>query len=277
MLVNFSARPRLRNRRWPPVSDFIRPERRRFNRDDARSARQRRSRLLLAFSALILFLLAYNFGPLKPVLKSRGSRRASAQAARAGAEPVVFSTVAGTPLALVLPASRGEIITIGYHQAYNQKAMSLVSKIDSMGRTTTEAAARAVRAGRLSSFVMEPRGRGSALDSSVDVALKSGSVVRSPVTGRVLEVTPYLLYGRINDVRIDIIADGYPGFKIALVHLDKPTVVAGQKVEAGVTPLANVRALGISSQIDQYLGEAVAHVHIQVNPIESKPTTARAD
>ncbi len=241
-----------------------------------RFERQRRRRIIAASGLLIFSFIAYNISPLKPALNARVSSRIAGRRGRA-ARPVLFSNVAGSSLSLALPAERSEIITVGYHQAYNQKALPLVSNIDSLGQTTTQAAARAVRAGRLTSFVMAARGRGTALDSSVDVALKSGTVVKSPVTGRVLEVRPYLLYGRLNDVEIDIMADGYPDFKVALIHLDKPTVAAGQRVKAGVTPLAGVRTLGISSQIDQYLGKAVAHVHIQVNPVEPKPVAARAD
>lgn len=260
------------------MNDYIRPERQRFNRLDTRSRRRRRGRYAIGVLAVVVLLFGY-IVPIKSSIKSRAAaHRAAAQTVvRPRLKPVPFATVGGTLLTLALPAPQKEIITIGYHQAYNTHALSLVPAINSMGQATTQAVMAAVRSGGLPAFVMAARGRGSALDSSVDIALKVGSVVKSPVTGRVLEVTPYLLYGRINDVRIDIIADGYPGFKIALVHIDKPAVVAGQKVEAGVTPLANVRTLGISSQIDQYLGEAVTHVHIQANPIEAKPIATRAD
>jgi hypothetical protein len=185
--------------------------------------------------------------------------------------------VSDTSLTLELPAAKEDIISIGYHQAYNVRAKSLVSVTASMGQATTQAVAAAARFGGMPAFVMTARGRGSALDSAADIVLKPGSIVKSPVTGRVLEVVPYLLYGRINDIRIEIIADGYPAVKVALVHIDKATVTAGQRVEAGVTPLATVRPLGISSQIDQYLGAAVTHVHIQVNPIEAQPSASHVD
>lgn len=260
------------------MSDYIRPERQRFNRLDTRLRRRRRGRYALGGLVVAVLLFGY-IGPIKSAIKSRAAahRAAAQKVVKPLFKPVPFATVGGTPLTLVLPAPRNEIITIGYHQAYNTRALSLVPVMNSMGQATTQTVMAAVRSGGRPIFVMAARGRGSALDSSVDIALKAGSVVKSPVTGRVLAVMPYLLYGRINDVRIDIIADGYPGFTIALAHVDKQTVVAGQKVEAGVTPLANVRTLGIASQIDQYLGEAVTHVHIQANQIEAKPIATRAD
>lgn len=261
------------------MSDNLRPVLRpRFNRLDARFTRRRRGRYVAGCLAIAIFVFV-SIGPLKTPLKNRGSaHRAAAQAlAQSQTGPVPLATVSGMALTLVLPAAKKDITSIGYHQAYNVRALSLIAKTASIGQATTQAVAAAVRSGDKPAFVMTARGRGSALDSAVDIVLKAGTVVKSPVTGQVLEVVPYLLYGRINDVRVEIIADGYPAFKVAVVHIDKPTVTAGQKVEAGVTPLATVRPLGISSQIDQYLGEAVTHVHIQVNPIETKPSASHVD
>lgn len=259
------------------MADYIRPDRRRFNRLDERFTRRRRGKALVyGLSAAAFIYTAYSFGRAGPALKADShARRVAEVVIEAQERPVSFATVNGTPLTLALPALKSRVLGIGYHQAYNVRAISLTSNVDSMGRATTQAVSKAFGAGSLPAFVMEARGRGSAVESSVDVALPDGSDIMSPVTGRVLAVVPYLLYGRINDVRIDIMAEGYPGFKISIVHLDSPVVTAGQKVEAGVTRLAVVRRLGISSQIDQYLGKAVAHVHIQANPIEASPVGAR--
>ena len=259
------------------MADYIRPDRGRFNRLDDRFAKRKRGKAFVyGLSVVALIYTAYNFGLAGPALKANTrARRAAAVVVPAKERPAFFATVSGTPLTLALPAPRSEILGIGYHQAYNVRAVPLTSNVDSMGQTTTQAVMKAFGAGGLPAFVMEARGRGSNVESSVDVALPDNCDVKSPVTGRVLAVTPYLLYGRINDVRIDIMAEGYPGFKISMVHLNNPVVTAGQEVEAGVTRLAVVRRLGISSQIDQYLGKAVAHVHIQANPIEASPAGAR--
>ena len=258
------------------MSDYyLKSPHRRYNRLDARSVRRRRQRWLLGVAAVAVVFIAYYVGS-KPLLKGRTSTR-HASAADNQAVAVPFTVVNGTNLTLALPASKKEILAIGYHQAYNPRALSLVSKMALLTPATTSSVSRAASAGRLSVFVMESRGRGSRLDSSVDVALKTGSAIMSPVTGRVLAVAPYLLYGRINDFRIDIAADGYPGFKIAVTHVDKPTVAVGQTMVAGATPLGIVRSLGINSQIDQYLGKVVDHVHIQANPIEAKPVAASGD
>ena len=108
------------------------------------------------------------------------------------------------------------------------------------------------------------------MTSSVDIAVAEGVRASSPVTGRVLAVRSYLLYGNQEDVRIDILADGYNNFKISVVHLTDPQVQKGQKVVAGLTEIGSIRRLGINSQIDQYLGQITTHIHLQVNPREGK-------
>lgn len=258
------------------MSDYIRPEGPRLR--EIKMERERRSRKITGGVAIAVVFLAI----ISPFFRTSSKNRASANHAAAKTnikvfKPVPFAGVGDTTLALVLPVPQKDITGLGYHQAYNVRALPLISKMNFMGEATTRAVLASIRSGGRPAFMMTPRGRGSPADSSVDIAVKSGSVIKSPVTGRVLEVVPYLLYGRINDIRIEIVADGYPDFKIALVHMDNATVAAGQRVEAGKTPLATVRPLGISSQIDQYIGKEAEHVHIQANPIESEPSASHVD
>lgn len=113
--------------------------------------------------------------------------------------------------------------------------------------------------------------------SSVDVAVKEGTPVKSPVSGKVGAVEPYLLYGRYNDVRIDILPKGNQRIKISIIHLKQPTITVGQRVEAGVTVLAMPRRLPVNSQIDQYLGQITDHIHMQINPFEPGKVAAGAN
>ena len=113
--------------------------------------------------------------------------------------------------------------------------------------------------------------------SSVDVAVKEGTPVKSPVSGKVVAVEPYQLYGRYDDVQIDILPKGNPRIKISIVHLNRPTVAVGQRVEAGVTMLAVPRRLPVNSQIDQYLGQITDHIHIQINPLGPGKVAASAN
>ena len=65
-----------------------------------------------------------------------------------------------------------------------------------------------------------------------------------------------MLYGTREDIRIEIKPDNQPGLKVCVIHIEQPLVQPGQRVEAGKTPLATVRPLGINSQINQFLTDA---------------------
>lgn len=238
----------------------------------ARIVRRRRARIAAIVGAVIVVA-----GVSVNLAVSRGTRRETAQASttrglnnvRSLQRSPVFAGVEGQSLSLRLPAAMSDIIGIGYHQAYNQKALALDSRLKLTVNATRASISRTSRAGSPRAFQMASRGRGSAPASSVDVAVRKGTPIKSPVAGKIVAVEPYLLYGLHNDVRIDILPKENPAIKISIVHLDRPIVSVGQRVQAGVTILAAPRRLPVNSQIDQYLGRLTDHIHIQINPLRS--------
>ncbi len=179
----------------------------------------------------------------------------------------LFAKVAGKNLFLYLPALGEKVIGIGYHQAYNRRALSLVpvGKYFLSLKAENKLATGMYYSG-LKDVIMDSRGRGTSLTSSVDVAIKDNQDVLSPVTGKVIKIVPYKLYGRLDDIRIEIEPDGYRDLKVAIVHLTNLEVGVGSRVIAGSTRIAKIRPLGIHSQIDDYFGKDINHVHIQINP-----------
>lgn len=186
-------------------------------------------------------------------------------------DAVAFAQIRGVGLKLYLPAPKSKIYGIGYHQAYNPQALALDSLeplVDTAGREV----AIGTSLGTPKAFVMANRGRASLANSSVDVAVIDRTVLKSPVTGRVLAVVPYLLYGKYEDVRVDILPKGAQNIKVALTHVDKIMIKVGDKVIAGKTAVGQPRRLIFNSQIDKYVGQPVAHIHIQVNPMANGAT-----
>lgn len=113
--------------------------------------------------------------------------------------------------------------------------------------------------------VLAPRGRGTAPTSAVDVALEPNDPVLAVVTGTVLDVSTYTLYGRLSDVLVTIVPDGRPDLRVRMLHIDDVRVSPGQHVTAGRDVVAGTaRGLPVSSQIDRYTGRAAPHVHIEV-------------
>lgn len=108
------------------------------------------------------------------------------------------------------------------------------------------------------------------MDTSIDVGAAAGTVVRSPVTGTVVLVKDYDLYGEVPDIEIHIQPDGRPDLDVVLIHTTDPLVKAGDKVEAGVTEISHVR--DIAKDLDDvqlafYTPEDDPgnHTHVQVN------------
>jgi len=254
--------------------EFLEKQRRRLNLQKKRRRRHRLYALLLALSALGLVFL--------PGLRGAGKRTdAQSRANSSNNRPVqyhtsqdtiAFARVAGTDLILYEPTGSDVIEGIGYHQAYNRKSLSLQplgNYYQDADNTKAQVKAKLSKIHPVS-FVMATRGRGSSPTSSVDISLAAGTVIKSPVDGYIADIVPYKLYGRYNDYRIEIIAKGYPRFKIAIVHVDNLTVTKGERVFKGSTKLASVRPLRFGSQINDYLTTPRDHIHIQINPITAK-------
>ncbi|MBW3534801.1 MAG: hypothetical protein KY453_06210, partial [Gemmatimonadetes bacterium] len=105
-------------------------------------------------------------------------------------------------------------------------------------------------------IVLPSRGRPAEATTALDVAVPEGEPVVSPVTGTVLSVDRYMLYGRHEDHIIRIAPDARPDLAVKLVHLVGPEVAVGERVEAGRTPLAaGAKLLPFSSQIDRFTEE----------------------
>jgi murein DD-endopeptidase MepM/ murein hydrolase activator NlpD len=112
--------------------------------------------------------------------------------------------------------------------------------------------------------ILSSRGRGRPPTSAVDIVVPKGALITAPVSGRVVEVRQYPLYGRTLDWRIAIQPVGYPLLEVVLIHLQQPRVAVGDRVVAGQTPLGVVRQLSFTSQVDYVTNKHLPHTHIEV-------------
>lgn len=116
--------------------------------------------------------------------------------------------------------------------------------------------------------------------SAIDCGGPVGATVYAPVSGEVVLVKEYKLYDQIDDYRIHIQPTGRPDLDVVLIHLTDVTVKAGDKVTAGVTPIAKIRDifqfLDESLQLKNYTAENDNgnHTHIQVNNANHPEYTA---
>ena len=112
--------------------------------------------------------------------------------------------------------------------------------------------------------------RRGAPDTAVDVGAPIGTEVRAPVTGRVVEIRPYQLYGEHDDFEIHIQPEGWPELDLVMIHVDDIVVAEGDHVIGGITPMARIRLLSdrVTPQLGQYVPGTGDHIHIQLNTVE---------
>jgi hypothetical protein len=104
-------------------------------------------------------------------------------------------------------------------------------------------------------------------DTAADVGGKPGTRVFSPVTGTVVKVKRYKLYGKWNDYEIHIRPDGHKRVDLVMIHVKNVTCAPGDRVQAGLTRVARVRKLSdkFYDQLASYTKGGGDHVHVQIN------------
>lgn len=182
-------------------------------------------------------------------------------------------------LKIRLPVRLEDLTELGFHQASYAYALHMhmalpkanMVKAKKNGGTGRDLAKQrsgedAVLTGR--ALVMW-RSRPGAPDSAADVGAKAGSDVLAPVSGVVVKIKRYKLYGKYDDLEVHIRPDDARHVDCVLIHVDDLSVSVGDRVTSGVTRIAAVRLLSDREkmQLADYTGEAGDHVHIQMNDI----------
>jgi len=222
-------------------------------------------------------------GPKTPTAASRAApatNSAIRSASRGGRRHVgptpVFAYAEGLILALPYPKSKAT--AIAYHQVYAPGSLRLVPapqmthvRMPNDGPISLEQARESRSVTRkLRQRRMFRSDRTGPADRAVDVGAKRNTLVRTPVSGRVLRVRPYMLYGRYGDVEVDILPDANPRVRIIIFHVCRVAVRRGQRVVSGVTPVGRVRDLAscFEPQLAEFTHERGNHVHIQIKPLD---------
>jgi len=185
-------------------------------------------------------------------------------------------------LKLRLPVSVGKLTEVGFHQASYPWALRMKTPLKDADATKANK-----KRGTSRDATSQPTGENAVLvgkvlrmwrsrpgkpDTAADVGAKPGSTVYSPVSGTVVKIKSYKLYGKYPDYEMHIVPDGYDNLDIVMIHLADLEVKTGDRVVAGVTKVAHVRKLSdkFTDQLSQYTKDGGDHVHLQVNDAEYK-------
>ncbi|MDO8986961.1 MAG: hypothetical protein Q7V14_01910 [Coriobacteriia bacterium] len=182
-------------------------------------------------------------------------------------------------LHLYLPIQLPSLTELAFHRASGDIAipiesllpdadMNAATKNHGSGRVEPPATAGpAVLTGSV--LRMWRSNRSGAPDTAADIGAAPGTTVFAPVTGTVVQVRAYKLYEKYDDYEIHIQPNGWPEIDVVIIHVDAPTVEAGDHVIGGISSMAVVRKLSdrVTPQISAYTKDAGDHVHLQLNRI----------
>lgn len=203
----------------------------------------------------------------------------SEPAFRQGRKPADPTPIFGAyrSLQLRLPVPVATLTEVGFHQAAYTYALHMTTPLAEADNSDTKDAHGTGRdadaqptgpdAVLQGEFIRMWRSRPGNPDSAVDVGANPGSAVFSPVTGTVIKIKEYKLYGKHDDYEIHIQPKGWPTIDLVIIHVTDLSVAVGDEVVGGVTRIAAVRKLSdrVHHQLRDYTGDGGDHVHIQLN------------
>jgi hypothetical protein len=270
-------------------------------RQKAARDRARRQRRAVLVTVLAVIVLAVGWRSMKPgalpALAELSAPSTNPSITPASAEAVVSEGPA-TPifatyrtLDIHLPVAEQDLTEVAFHQAAGPDVLPMVSLLPDAdpaladnkrgtGRMVPERDPESTEPAVLTGEVirMWRASRTGPPDDAADVGALAGAPVFAPVTGTVIEVKPYLLYGVHDDLEIHIQPTGWPEIDLVIIHVSDPTVKAGDLVTGGVTRIASVRLLSdrVDHQLADYTPDAGDHIHMQLNRAEKPGATEAA-
>jgi len=235
--------------------------------------RRRRIRFALGFAALCLVvagaLIAISAGGSTAQVSSQnllvsGNPSPSAPVAATGEGRPAFARLDDRNL--LLPVAAQDATIIAYQPVSDERAVALSPIGDQANTNSVVRFFRSIFAGEPSVRYYLLDGKGGAQTSSVLIGAQPGSPVTSPVSGLVTGVKEYKLYGKYDDVQIDIRPEELSGTTISLLFISDPVVSIGEVVTAGKTQLGKVRESPpeLGASLAQYTHDSGSHVYLQV-------------
>lgn len=183
-----------------------------------------------------------------------------------GAQHPVFARLGDANLVLPIPAQ--DVTIIAYHSLSDERAVPLEPMGSQLNADLVSRGLQRVFAGDepIRYYEIESSGRAVTEHGAVDIGAPAGTPILSPITGVVTAITAYKLYGKYDDVQIDISPQGLSGMIVSLLFVDEPSVTIGQPVEQGKTQLGKVRPVqgDLGARLTEYTHDSGTHVQLQV-------------
>jgi hypothetical protein len=166
---------------------------------------------------------------------------------------------------LLLPVAARDVTIIAYQPVSADRAVQFSPIGDRTNSNALVKFFRGIFAGQPSVRYYLLPGDGAGATGSILVGAAPGCPVTAPISGTVTAVKPYKLYGKYDDVQVDIRPEEMSGIIISMLFIDNPLVSIGEVVTAGKTPLGKVRDCPeeLGKQIAAYTHDSGSHVFMQ--------------
>lgn len=187
----------------------------------------------------------------------------------------IFATYGS--LKIHLPVAVTDLTEVGFHQASYTYALHMKTPLVEADNSDTH---DAHGTGRVAStqptgedavlqgkFIRMWRDRPGTPDTAADVGAPPGSNVYAPVSGTIVKIKAYKLYGKYDDYEIHIQPKGWPNLDLVMIHVTDLSSTVGENVVAGETRIAAIRKLSdrVRHQLAEYTADGGDHTHIQLN------------
>lgn len=170
---------------------------------------------------------------------------------------------------LLLPVAAGDATIIAYQPISDERAVALSPLGEQVNANSVVRFFRGLFSGKPLVRYYLLSGKGRVPTSSVLIGAPAGSPVTSPVSGVVTAVKQYKLYGKYDDVQIDIRPEELSGDTVSLMLISDPVVSIGEVVSAGKTQLGKVRECPpeLGAALAQYTHDSGSHVNLIVTEV----------
>jgi hypothetical protein len=166
---------------------------------------------------------------------------------------------------LLLPVAARDVTIIAYEPVSDDRVVQFSPIGDRANANALVRFFRGIFSGRPAVRYYLLSGEGTGATGSILVGAAPGSPVTAPVSGTVTAVKQYKLYGKYDDVQVDIRPEEMSGITVSMLFVDEPVVSIGEVVTAGKTQIGKVRKCPdeLGKQLAVYTHDCGSHVFIQ--------------
>jgi hypothetical protein len=166
---------------------------------------------------------------------------------------------------LLLPVAARDVTIIAYQPVSDDRVVQFSPIGDQANSNALVRFFRGIFAGEPSVRYYLLPGDGTGATGSLLVGAAPGCPITAPVSGTVTAVKHYKLYGKYDDVQVDIRPEEMSGITISMLFVDEPVVSIGEVVTAGKTQIGKVRECPeeLGKQLGVYTHDSGSHVFMQ--------------